>query len=303
MEFIKTNGREFRYVNNVKRDVVLRKAFNQLTREVYGFDFENWYNSGYWGENYVPHALMDEERMVSNISASEIVFSVDDQKRTCIQIGTVMTHPDYRNQGLNRVLMDKVFARWRGNCDLIYLFANDTVLNFYPKFGFTPVQEYQHSTRVLPEETILEKQTPHLKKLDMADSRNQALVFNIVNASQPMSLVSMQGNASLVLFWLSNWYADFVYYSDASDAIVVLQYQENQLLLMDAWSKQDLALGDLLSTLVTPDIDTVVLGFTPLKPAAFTVELLKPDDQLFVLDDRYGIAKSQQFMFPLLSHA
>ena len=54
-----------------------------------------------------------------------------------IQLGTVMTAPPCRKQGLSRFLMEEIKKDWEGRCDGMYLFANDTVLDFYPKFGFS----------------------------------------------------------------------------------------------------------------------------------------------------------------------
>lgn len=52
-----------------------------------------------------------------------------------------MTDVKYRDQGLLRIIMEKVIAEWKDKCELIYLFANDSVLDFYPKFGFDKVQQ------------------------------------------------------------------------------------------------------------------------------------------------------------------
>lgn len=112
----------------------------------YGFDFEEWYQNGYWKDRYIPYALLDGNNVITNVSVNIIDFFVMGEKKTCIQIGTVMTDKEYRNQGLNRFLMKKVLEEWRERCDVIYLFANDSVLNFYPKFGFVSVPEYQHDS-------------------------------------------------------------------------------------------------------------------------------------------------------------
>jgi predicted GNAT family acetyltransferase len=48
-----------------------------------------------------------------------------------IQIGTVMTHPDYRKKGLAKKLIEHITAIYEKQSDFIYLFANKTVLDFY----------------------------------------------------------------------------------------------------------------------------------------------------------------------------
>lgn len=37
--------------------------------------------------------------------------------------------------------MNKVLEEYTNQVDFMYLFANDTVLDFYPRFGFIPAQE------------------------------------------------------------------------------------------------------------------------------------------------------------------
>jgi hypothetical protein len=38
-----------------------------LTRKVYGFDFENWYLKGYWGNGYIPYSLLNGDVVIANI--------------------------------------------------------------------------------------------------------------------------------------------------------------------------------------------------------------------------------------------
>lgn len=61
-----------------------------------------------------------------------------------------MTDCEYRNKGISRKLMDKVLQDWKDKCDAIYLYANDSVLDFYPKFGFIKAKEYQYSKNIVP---------------------------------------------------------------------------------------------------------------------------------------------------------
>ena len=148
---ISVKDKSYRLVVDYKDDEQLRASFNLLTQKTYGFDFEDWYQSGYWTNRYIPYSLVDGNQIVSNVSVNVIDFIVEGQSRKCLQIGTVMTDLSYRKQGLNRILMNRVLGDWRDKSDLIYLFANNTVLDFYPKFGFSPVNEYVHSMPIAPE--------------------------------------------------------------------------------------------------------------------------------------------------------
>ncbi|MGM1020539.1 MAG: GNAT family N-acetyltransferase [Bacillota bacterium] len=102
---------------------------------------------GCWDDQYIPYVLLDGDCVVANVSVSLMNFDLLGENRKYIQIGTVMTHTNYRNQGLSRFLLECVLQDWYDNGDAMYLFANDSVKEFYPKFGFVPAQEYQFNRK------------------------------------------------------------------------------------------------------------------------------------------------------------
>ena len=107
------------------------------------------YQEGGWGTDYIPHVLADGQTVAANVSVNKMTFLHRGKRRQWIQLGTVMTHPDYRGNGLGRFLMEKILSEYK-NSEAVYLFANDTVLDYYPKFGFQPSREF-HCTFPLPE--------------------------------------------------------------------------------------------------------------------------------------------------------
>jgi GNAT superfamily N-acetyltransferase len=298
METIKINGQYYGYVVDFKNDDRLRKSFNSLTKKVYHFDFEGWYTNGYWGDRYRPYSLLKGDNIVCSISVNVIDFLVKGEKRTYIQIGTVMTDPEHRNKGLNRLLLEKVLAQWRGKCDLIYLFANDSVLDFYPKFGFSRVEEYQYS-----KETNLRVSQSDVTKLNMLDIQNKELLFNKVNQSVPFSQLSMIDNASLVMFCYTAILEDNVYYIKKLDAVVVADFEQDTLFLKDVFCETQVPLDEVISALTSKETRKVVLGFTPNDKASFDENILIPVDALFILDDRRGLFDNEKLQFPVLSHA
>lgn len=133
-------------VTNIREDGALRAQLNALTRLTYGFDFEEWYRAGHWGGRYIPHSLLVDGELVSNVSINIMDCAVDGEPMRLIQLGTVMTHPAHRGKGYCRLLMERVIAEWLPRCDGMYLYPNDTVQQFYPKFGFRPATEYRYRT-------------------------------------------------------------------------------------------------------------------------------------------------------------
>ncbi len=299
MEHIKINGSKvYKYIVNYKNDEHLRSSFNSLTRKIYRFDFEDWYQSGYWDEKYIPYSLADGKDIISNVSVNVIDFLVHGEKRTYLQIGTVMTDPKYRNQGLNRILMEKVLEDWRGKCDLIYLFANNTVLDFYPKFGFNAAKEYQHAIKIQSEGA-----TPDFIKLDMSNKKNEDFLLKKINQSCTFSKISMVDNASLIMFYCTSFMNQNVYYIKKFDAIVIAEFKDTVLHINDVFCEKEIQIEDLIPSLIQEEIKQVILGFTPKDTTTFDQTLLKQDDMLFILDDKWNLFDNQKLRFSILSHA
>lgn len=126
-----------------KHQVEYRASFNRLSRLVFGIDFEAWFQKGCWDDRYICHSIVSDKEIISNISVSKMDLVINGVTRKAIQIGTVMTHPEHRGKGLSKKLMKYVLETYENTCDLLFLFANSTVLDFYPKFGFETLPEFQ----------------------------------------------------------------------------------------------------------------------------------------------------------------
>jgi len=133
------------FTTNVKDHAGYRASFFELAMLVFDLDFRAWYTSGGWNEHYRCYAYVDQGKVIANASVNKMTIASDGQFYTAIQIGTVMTHPDYRNQGLSGKLMQHILDEYENRCDFIFLFANETVHDFYPKFGFQRVKESSFS--------------------------------------------------------------------------------------------------------------------------------------------------------------
>ena len=299
MNYIKIGNKTYGYAVDFKDNNEIRTSFNSLTRKTYGFDFEEWYQNGYWKDRYIPYVLLDDEKVISNVSVNVIDFLVMGEKKRYIQIGTVMTDEEYRNQGLNRFILENVLKEWKDKCDLIYLFANDSVLNFYPKFGFSSVDEYQHSIKINAGTT-----TATTKKLNMSDEKDRSFLFNTINKSLPVSKLAMCDNASLIMFYCTSFMKDNVYYIESLDTIVIADYDKSMLYINDVFSLRDVSLDDIIATMVNKEIEKIVFGFTPVDTALYDVNLLQEENTtLFVLGDKMDFSRNKEIMFPLLSHA
>ncbi|MCB2342467.1 GNAT family N-acetyltransferase [Clostridium estertheticum] len=295
------DGKEYAFIKDYKNNDLYRKSYNSLTKKIYGFDFEQWFQTGYWGNGYIPYSLLDGEDIIANVSISIIDFLVLGESKKYIQIGTVMTDPAYRNQGLVRFLMETVIKEWKNKCDMLYLFANDSVLNFYPKFGFKAVNEYQCSKTITNNnENIVSE------KLDMSLGSSRRLVIEKVNNSLSTSIskLTVLNNIGLVIFYSISFMSNNFYYLREQDAIVIAEFEGDTLYLQDIFSPLEVNLDNIIKNISNKEVTTVVLGFSPSDTGSYCVNLLQKDDTtLFVMKDKEDLFQNNKLMFSVLSHA
>lgn len=292
------NGHEYTFLIGYQKNDNYRSAFNQLAVKTFNLSFDPWYQSGYWKDKYIPYTLFDGEKAVANSSINIMDFNTFGEKKRYIQIGTVMTDVDYRNRGLNKFLLEKIQEDWNEKCHFIYLFANSTVLNFYPKFGFFRVKEYEYSKRV--DRQIIKDD---LEQLNMNKQKNRDKLHDYAKNSVAVSALSMNENADLVLFYCITVMKDCVFYIKSLDVIAVAKIDDHQLKLLDVFSKSEVSLDEVIQAFFHYQIDKVVLGFTPKDTSAYESEEICNDDALFIQKEKAQFFDENKMMFLLLSHA
>jgi len=278
---------EYQFCNHINDDASLLASFNALAEESFGISFASV------GGDYEPHVLVCDGRVIANVSVNQIPFLRDGLRILLIQIGTVMTHPDYRGRGLSRWLMDYILEQWQGRCNGIYLFANDGVLDFYPKFGFRPTSEWEHRVRV-------PRSGGTLRQMNMDDPADWALLWERFAQGNPYSSLCMTDNHALLNFYAGGFRRDCFYYAPAFDLVLALEADDG-LWCLDLFGRSDVSLTDVLALLPDSERDEIRLGFTPTLPVGEVLPHQEEDTTLFILgEDPFAGAKR---MFPLLSHA
>lgn len=295
---ITINEKEYVCTNEVRNNFSVRQSFDELAKKIFGIDFESWYKNGFWEEDYIPYVLMDGDTVVSNISVNIIHTNYRNEERLFIQLGTVMTDEHYRNQGLSRWLIENILEEWKEKCDAFYLYANDKVLDFYPKFGFVKEQEYQANGMVISIETVI-------RKLDMTSSEDRELLHEKYALSNPFSDLTMENNNGLIMFYCSQFMKENVYYIPKYDMAVIAEYDADKLICYDVFGNINGTLQEILSVMAKEDTKVSILGFTPKDKEAFTFKKVDVEDlTLFWWSEKENIfSNDARVMFPLLSHA
>lgn len=296
MQEMLVRGHRYTLRSDALHDADLRGAFFALAQEVFGLDFRPWHEKGWWGERYQPVCLLEEGRLVANVSINPIPFIQDGQRRLFLQLGTVMTKEDKRGMGLAAALIRHVLALWKDKCDMVYLFANDSVLDFYPRFGFAPANETSHTLQSAQASPL------SLRKADMANEADRQRLFECIAHAQPLSRLAMDDNLGLLMFYLDAFNRDDVYFIEGhAHAAAVFTEEEGQPALLDLFSPVALDLP-LLCAAFAP-AKPFSLGFAPLAAPEIQTQfpLREDDSSLFILDPKKLWDGSLRF--PALSHA
>lgn len=286
---------KYTFIKDYRDHDEFRKSLNELTEKTYGFNFEEWYECGFWGEKYVPHSLVDHGRVIANVSVNLMDFEIDGITKHYIQIGTVMTAQEYRRQGLSRYLMEKVIDEYKEIVDGIYLFGNDSVLEFYPKFGFRKSIEYQYSKDICSNNDIMK-----VKHLDMSNKDNQEKFLSGVRESISNDRLTMD-NLGLMAFWTMG--SDSIYYLAEEEAYIIAEIEKDELVIHQVIASHKIDLDTIIGAFGS-EIKRVELGFTPSNEEGYNVkELHKEDCTLFILGEDLAKIEEKKLMFPTLSHA
>jgi predicted N-acetyltransferase YhbS len=267
-------------LKDYKSNEKLRKSFNELATSVFGINFEEWYQKGYWNNRYIPFSYVDGNKVVANVSVNVLDFVIDSERKKAIQIGTVMTHPDYRNRGLSRSLMNKVLEEYENNYDFMYLFANQNVLEFYPKFGFTSVKEYQFSMEYSPSQSDL----AGIHKLDGNKMEDLQFIYKFASERIPVSQAfGTQNSQGLLMFYCIYVFPNTICYLEKEEAIVIFEQEGKQLNIFDIVSKREVKIDNILAKITNSHINKIVFHYTPdYKGLGIQSDIFNGDDVLFV---------------------
>jgi len=290
---------QYKLVSNYRHDEKLKDSFNDLAIKTFGLDFRGWYNKGYWNDQYIPYSFVKDESVIANASIYKMSIRIKGERLNGIQIGTVMTDENYRHQGLAKQLMLHILKEYEGAYDFIYLFANNTVLDFYPKFGFSRIHESEFSLDLTNKP--IQPKNANVKQLTI--EQDLELLENYAKKRDTQSsMIEVEQNESLLMFYFTLVFPNAIYYLEDLKTIVLMEEEEGVLNIYDIISLQSINVEDLLASIVKETTKKVVFYFTP----EFTMEgmtatiLPNDDDALFVLSKKPILQGN--FMFPLTSH-
>lgn len=263
-------------------DGALQGAFCRYVRRVFPeIGFEQWIALGGWSDaRYRCVALADGDEIVANVSLTRMALLIEGRPQVGVQLGAVGVVPPWRGRGLARRVMEAALAQV-GSDELVFLFANQDVLGFYPRFGFRQIAEH-----IFGFDALLTPAGAPLPRLAIGQSSHRALLARLSKLAKPVATTfGATDYGHVVLWYWMNFYPDCLYYSADDDAIVVAEQQGSSLRVLDVIAAQSIDLLSLLPRIVRGQgVRRVELGFSPDSYGCARATLLQryEDSPLFV---------------------
>lgn len=253
--------RDLEVVDNVRYDENLRESFFEYVDAVFpGFAFRKWYEMGFWADEYNPHAVVQDDRVVSVVAASRMSIVLNGKDISGVQIGTVGTLPGYRGRGISRRLMEYVLDKYSDSTDLCFLYADEDVLDFYPKFGFRRFDESVFiATSNIPEAAF------SARKLSVDNPDDLALLISIIEERMDITRIFGARDYGFITLWhMVNIYPDNLYYIDEDDVVFILTEKERNLNIREVIYRKQFDIVDLLPKIMkSSSIDRIRYYFPP----------------------------------------
>ncbi|CAI9397045.1 hypothetical protein BACSP_04438 [Bacillus sp. T2.9-1] len=64
-------------IRNFEHNKKLRGSFNELATNTFGISFEDWYEKGFWTEKYSPFSIVQNEKIIANVSANKVELIIN----------------------------------------------------------------------------------------------------------------------------------------------------------------------------------------------------------------------------------
>lgn len=282
-------------LTNHRHDPALREAYYRFMDEVFpGIDFRRWFDQGHWSEAYMPHSIVDGDRMIANASVMHMNVWVQNSLVPAIQIGAVGTVEDYRYRGLSRLLMEHLLEKFAHRVELIFLFANESVIDFYPRFGFRRAHEVVFvATRDLPSPRY------SARRLDLADAADMAIARELIaERDDPTRLFGASDFGHITWFYILNGFGQRLRYLEDEQILFILSEKDGHVHIWDAIARAPFDLSAILPKILPcQQPQSVHYYFSPDRIPFTYDSVAEPEDSYLYVRGRFSL-ENQRFKFP-----
>lgn len=264
-----------------------QNSLNNLLKPIF-LDFQFWYNLNLWNGNYESYSIIQNSEIVSNICVFKSNILFNGKQYQALSVGSVATKKEYRKNGYSRLLMEHIIEKY-DNIPM-YLSANETVTDFYPRFGFErvyeklPVSQYEIQNTIKP------------NNLRFDDLKVWDYVYKKVNFSQQLDCYNSASVNIFHIYW--GYLKDCIYDIPELDTILIAKQKDTTLNIIGVFSLRDICFTDLAKYLPFFGVKKIEFGFMPYW-SDLKYEMVEYEtDPLFV---KGAQCKLGDFKFPELS--
>ncbi|MDI9215389.1 MULTISPECIES: GNAT family N-acetyltransferase [Clostridium] len=305
---------EFVLFKNFSKNKKYRKSFSNLASDIFGLNFELWFAEGYCNENYITYSYIYNEKVISNVSINKFTIMQDGEIKKVIQLGTVMTDSNYRNKGLIRRLINEIFKDYKNKVDYIYLFANNSVLDFYTKFGFNRKNETEYkismndirnrNSRKINYKKMGYKNVASVRRLNLSLPTDKIIMERLCKDRYPVSnkfgIIKDEWPLKVYCNYIFN---NNLYYFQDDDIVVILERKNDEVIIYDIISKNPIDIDNILIRVIESDDKNIKINFIPEsnKFKVITRDVIDDDNALFIKNCK-GKVRDGEILFPVTSH-
>jgi len=242
MQILFNNG------NNIEYQAKL----NKLLKDIF-FDFQFWYDLNLWDDKYECYSIMEDGEIVSNISVFKTRVLLNGKEYSALSLGSVATKQEYRGRGFSRMLMEHILKKYDNTP--MYLWANESVVDFYPKFGFELVNEK------LPVCRCSINNNKKQEKLEYNSKKVWNYIYNRKNFSSKLDCLNTQSINIFHVHW--GYLKDNIYELPEIDTMVIAEKDGTTLKLTGVFSLRSISFTELVRHLPFSDVEKIEFGFMP----------------------------------------
>lgn len=274
----------FKLIENYSNHNSKREMYYRFISNVFpGCDFKMWYSKGFWTDDYILYSFVDSGEIISNISVALMKVFVNGKLMNGVQLGAVGTIPEYRKLGLSRKLMNYVIDKYKSKTEIIFLFANDSVTEFYPKFGFTKQDQYLFKKKALPVKSKTE-----LRKLNLIKVDDYNLLLRLLKERKPITRLFGAAYYDFFVMWhVFNKQWENIYYIPDYDALLFIKIKDDALHVYEVVCKREIDINHIVHEIAGFNKVSNILFYFPPDQIRFTYDSLieYTEAPLFILGD------------------
>lgn len=217
-----------------------------------------WRDRGGWTADYEVFAIVEDGSIVGTVGRSRMHLVIEGENRTGYQLGAVATLERHRGQGIARQLMEWVIDSLDQAGQPVILFANNRVLDFYPRFGFQRLSQ-RRSLAV----AALYPTGVQAPRCDLSNASDRARLAALCARARPV-----RGRLTARdYYWLALWNLTCdpvtVSWVPEYDAAVTFTVENESLVIHDVFTTRPFDLSLVVPALITQPVTEVELLLDP----------------------------------------